>query len=426
MAERADLPPQRPPAIFPMHLVYGGREHRQHCIRKKSPAFPLVHLLFPVQAKSIVPSFSSQGEDNQIVKMVDESTNEDFEAPTDEVSEIITDLVAGTAIPAPVRRNFLKAFGQLCAAAIDMPLAYLTGIADERRAETTARVKLINLSAAQIAQQMKTDPEYARVAVQKFGHRVLREQVNLDMITQRAATEIHKDSDFTGQSSPENSRDPINDDWLNAFEIEARQKSTEEMQAYFGKVLAGEIKNPGSYSTRTIKILGSLDHNIANHFSNLSSMCISTDFQDIRVCSMGGDAGQNTLQEYGLNFATLNLLNEHGLVISDYNSWREHMPCVAIPDTTNQTICIPLSFQGQHWILVPISNDKRGKKLRLHGVALTQAGKELTKIVKIAPIQNYFQELARFFKKEGFRMTEVDNAKPRVVTIKDVSEADSQ
>ena len=59
--------------------------------------------------------------------MVDGSTNEDFDATSEQASalpDIITELVAGTAIPgipAPVRRNFLKAFGQLCTAAIDIP-----------------------------------------------------------------------------------------------------------------------------------------------------------------------------------------------------------------------------------------------------------------------------------------------------------------
>ena len=188
---------------------------------------------------------------------------------------------------------------------------------------------------------MQTDPEYARIAVQKFGHRVLREQVNLDMISQRAASEIQDAGDSIGQSSEESS-DEINDDWLNAFEVEARQKSTEEMQALFGKILAGEITRPGSFSTRTIKILGSLDQNVANHFVKLCSMCVSTGFDDVRVPSLGGNAGSNALQEYGMNFATLNLLNEHGLIISDYNSWWEFTPCIGSPGrmTSKQYVCL--------------------------------------------------------------------------------------
>ena len=345
--------------------------------------------------------------------MIDESTDEDFVATTDKVilaSDIITDLVADSVIPgipAPVRRNFLKALGQLCTAAVDIPAAYLTGIADERRAETAARIELINVTAGQIAQQMEIDPEYARVAVRKFGHRVLREQVNLDMISQRAASELRDDGGARDQSDSEESGDTISDDWLNAFEAEGRQISTEEMQVFFGKMLAGEIKRPGSYSRRTVKILGSLDQNVARNFVTLCSMGISQ-FQDFRVPSLGGNAGSNALQEYGLNFSILNLLNEHGLVIADYNSRRDLTPCITVPATRPQTICVPFGYQGRHWILVPESSDGIGKKIRISGVALTNAGRELSRIVGIKPMAEYSQALTGFFGKNGFRMIEVN------------------
>ena len=122
-----------------------------------------------------------------------------------------------------MRRNFLKAFGQLCAAAVDIPVAYLEGKAGERRTETAARIKLMNVTAGQIAQQMQVDPEYARVAAQKFGHRVLREQINLDLISQRAACEIHQATESSDQSEEEVSEETISDNWLNAFETEGRQ-----------------------------------------------------------------------------------------------------------------------------------------------------------------------------------------------------------
>ena len=58
------------------------------------------------------------------------------------VSEIATDLVGGVSLPAPIKRNLFKAFSRLSSAAVDIPIAYLEGKADERRAETEARVLL--------------------------------------------------------------------------------------------------------------------------------------------------------------------------------------------------------------------------------------------------------------------------------------------
>ena len=244
------------------------------------------------------------------------------------------------------------------------------------------------------------------------------------MISQRAASEIRDDSDSTDQSAPEESADTINDDWLNAFEMEAKQKSTEEMQFLFGKVLAGEIRQPGSYSTRTVKILGSLDQKVADLFLRLCSMCISQ-FQDIRVPSMSGDAGKNALQEYGLPFDALNLLNEHGLIISDYNSWREFRPSVSFPGVVQQVVCVPLGYQGRHWLLTPRSKDRIGKTVRINGVALTQSGRELFKIVQTKPMDEYSHELVQFFERKGFRMTEVGDGEPRVVSVNAITGLDS-
>ena len=154
-------------------------------------------------------------------------------------------------------------------------------------------------------------------------------------------------------------------------------------------------------------------------------MCISK-IQDIRVSSLGGSPGDNALKDYGLDFATLNLLNEYDLVISDYNSWHEFVPCNAVPRAEQQTICIPLSYQGRHWILVPMSDNGIGKPFRINGVALTQSGRELFKIVKVEPMDKYSQELSKFFVKEGFRLIEVGDGEPRVVSVNAVTGFDTQ
>ena len=355
--------------------------------------------------------------------MVDQSPREDLDASGDElasVPELIADLVADTAIPGippPVRRNFLKALGQLCSAAIDIPVAYLTGKADETRAETASRIKLINTSAAQIAEQMKTDPAYARVAVQKFGQRVLREQVNLDLISLRAVRNIGDANGDIDQSESGQSDDVIDDDWLNSFEAEARQKSTEEMQIIFAKVLAGEARRPGSYSARTVKILGSFDQRIARLFLRLRSMCILWQDEDAMVPSLGGDASQNALKEFGLGFSELNLLNEHGLLVSDYNCRLEFRPCASWRGKDSRTICTPWGYQGRYCMLVPVDANSVDKQLRINGPCLTQCGVELLQVVEVEPVDEYSLKLAQWFEDNGFRMGEVDDARARVLDV---------
>lgn len=81
------------------------------------------------------------------------------------ISDFAFDAITGTSIPAPVRKNAIKAFGQLCTAAVDFPIACLEGRAKEMRAISEARVKLISTSGDKIASQVEVPREYARSAV---------------------------------------------------------------------------------------------------------------------------------------------------------------------------------------------------------------------------------------------------------------------
>ena len=47
----------------------------------------------------------------------------------------------------------------------------------------------------------------------------------------------------------------LDEDWLNVFERYVEDASTERMQHLWGRVLAGEIRKPGRYSTRTLRFL---------------------------------------------------------------------------------------------------------------------------------------------------------------------------
>ena len=322
---------------------------------------------------------------------------------------IINSAMAESMSPVPFSKNIFKAFSRLSSSLIDIPVAYLEGKAEEKRAETRARVTLIKTSADQIARQMEINPEYVRMAANKFGQRVIREQSNLDTICGKAAE--HLDSDDVSKDEP-NSEKSINDDWLNAFEKEARQKSTEDMQDYFGRVLAGEIKRPGSYSIRAIRILGTLDQKTARLFRKLCSAAISfPDKIDIRVCSLEGTAESNSLSKYGLNFFQLNILNEYGLIISDYNSWRDYQLCIAgsifLPESESSPTALPFHHQERSWILVPIQKRTPSSQFRVHGVALTSSGMELSRIVHREPTDEYTQDLIAFFRTKNLQMTEV-------------------
>lgn len=321
------------------------------------------------------------------------------------IGDAISDLVTG--IPAPVRKNATKAFARLCTSVVEYPVALIEGAIAERRAESRARVKLIDASANQIAEQMRTNPEYARAAATKFAQKIVRERVNVDQVSEIAIADLKSEPLATeDDSSPETP--PISEDWLNAFESEAAQMSSEQMQRLFGKILAGEIRRPSSYSIKTLKLMAQLDNRAASLFTRLCSISISiripksAQILDARVVSMGS-AASNSLQAYGLGFDALNILQEYGLIIADYNSNMDYRMAVV----HNKQITLPLLYQNAQWALFPKVPPPAPQAFKVDGVAFTKSGKELLSIVEIEPDEAYTAALMNFFDQQGMTMTKL-------------------
>lgn len=365
-------------------------------------------------------------------------TTEDAANPS---LDLVTDLALDSTIPAPIRRNALKAFDRLCSALIDVPVGALERRSAEKRAESEARIKIREEITTQIVQQVKVDPEYALKAGHKFAEKIIREQLNLDNISAIAANELNKDesNNATNQDTNELDQEPstdsanqelngseettINDNWLNNFETEARQVSTEDMQRRFAHILAGEIKKPGSYSIKAVKLLSELEQDTAALFKKFCSACVvvgtlgipnGEQVFDARVLSLGDSLGSNTLSKYGLGLNQLNILNDYSLITSgdiplyDYNlvSLYDYNLCIEYEDNP---VPLPFQHQGKDWILFPTSERDNNSEFRLSGVMLSRIGCELFRIVDQDPMPDYTEDLKKYFASQKLQMLEVQN-----------------
>ena len=339
-----------------------------------------------------------------------------------------TNLLTTLDIPASVVKNVYKALGRLSSAAIEVPIASLEGKAAEIRAKSEARVKIITEGTDQTIQQMEVPSEYAQVAVDKYVGKIIGEQLNLDKISAIAVNELKnaapisstvqdasesvkdQSADSTNQKANASEEKTISDVWLNNFETAARLQSTEDMQILFGRILAGEINQPGSYSIRSIKTLVELDQDAAVLFKKLCSLCVVLEdpddgsILDARVVSLGGDAAQNALGKYGLGFDQLNVLNECRLIISDYNSWLNYD--VREKNESNLKFLL-FHHQGKYWDILPLPEQVKNQEFKVSGVVLSRTGRELFRIVDQEPTKEYTTDLKNFFKGQNIQMTEI-------------------
>ncbi len=217
-------------------------------------------------------------------------------------------------------------------------------------------------------------------------------------------------------------------DWTARFFNDVQDVSSDEMQQLWAMILAGEIEKPGSTSIKTLSILKNLDKETARFFQTACSMCVSFSWDghsvaDARVPSLGepGPRGlpplpdSDSLREYGLGYDALNVLNEHGLMMSDYSSWIDYNFCIATwpSEYVDGMTVTPFQFQGKYWVLVPSLERRANEQLKLSGVALTRSGRELSTVVGIRTNEEFLSALAAWFELQGLQLTEVDSSHSR-------------
>lgn len=329
--------------------------------------------------------------------------SEDQSSPLTQLPELIETAVTG--LPVPVRKNFFKAIAQLSTAVVDIPVAGLEGKAAETRASTGARLNIIRKEGEAIAGSLKVPAAYVERASEKYASKIIREQLNLDRIVKVAVDEI------AGTEPTERvSKDEISDEWLSEFEAYACLKSSEEMSFIFGKILAGEIKRPGAFSVRTVRVISQLDSDVAKDFQLFCSMAVSARSNDEVLSSMlpvFADEYVSTglLADYGLTFFRLSRMQEYGLISTQLDSVLNFafMQPEELPPLT------AAFYAGKYYCVRIIDRKKSWKKAKIRGIRLTTAGNELAGITPVEENEAFSEDLFAYLKTRNLKLVKMED-----------------
>ncbi|MCT4616671.1 MAG: DUF2806 domain-containing protein [Candidatus Gracilibacteria bacterium] len=121
--------------------------------------------------------------------------------------------------------------------------------------------KMIIARAEGMAEAMKigAKAELEIRAMQRLSFEEVKKQENIESIIEGASQ----------MSDGEVSDEKLDEDWITRFFNIAGEISSEQMQVIWSKILAGEIKQPGSYNLRTLQVLRNINQSEANIFSKI-------------------------------------------------------------------------------------------------------------------------------------------------------------
>ncbi len=141
-----------------------------------------------------------------------------------------------------------------------------------------------------------------------------KKQENIEQISQYAAQQL--------QDVDRVSNEKLDDDWVSHFFEVAPTISSVEMQKLWGKILAGEISKPGSYSLRTLAFLRTLSKKEAEIFTKFAHYAMRVSRNE-RAFLIDPEKDDDMRRVSGISFVEILLMRELGLVLTDSGGIRQ-------------------------------------------------------------------------------------------------------
>jgi uncharacterized repeat protein (TIGR03899 family) len=207
-----------------------------------------------------------------------------------------------------------------------------------------------------------------------------RRQRNIDNISHVAVEQLNQEETVSDE--------PVDEDWATRFFNLAEDVSNEEMQNLWGRILAGEVKKPKTYSLRTLELLKNLNKSDAECFMKFARLAISANNTSFILSFNNEDLLK---EKYQLGFNERLLLEELGLINALDLQFR-------IPETgensRQQSFII-----GDTIILADLP--KETPELKVNVLVLTKIGQELLGLIDSTPELDYIQLFTSKFRRTG-------------------------
>lgn len=258
------------------------------------------------------------------------------------------------------------------------------------RLQINSEVKLIQDSTLATDNQDRVEPkldlsELATSVANADLSESIRKEANV-------AKSIMVAEDILSSDQQEPSEKPIEDDWLFSWRDYAGRVSASELQDLWGRILAGEVKQPGSYSMRTLEFLKGLSKTEAELISKAARFVIGQRIYRDK---------EKFLEKEGLVFSHLLLLQDIG-VLSGVEAVGLN---TKYRSRDANKFFLPLVASNRIMLL---EHEDQTKTVKAGVYLLTQVGVEVLKLASFQVDEEYFEAVAKDYAKQGYKVKIAD------------------
>jgi len=214
------------------------------------------------------------------------------------------------------------------------------------RDTTHARSRALTAMTEAAIRNAKKDPALVTRAIHYLVDEQISKQENREAVAAEAVRVLEEFPSNPATPSPD-------DDWLNIFIAQAEKASSDRARKHWARILAGEIKNPGSFSLMTINLLAVIDQRLAQIIEQARGWIVQDDHIAITKSFRKGDLYSKLLALDAIGFLRMGSAK-------------------FIPAPKGQVIY----YVGNRTIFYSCD-----REITYHAAILTLAGRELIKII---------------------------------------------
>ncbi|TKJ70439.1 hypothetical protein PspCFBP13508_17960 [Pseudomonas sp. CFBP13508] len=244
--------------------------------------------------------------------------------------------------------------------------------ADERRVKSNLRVEPVINTATLIE----------KVSLQGMADS-LQKEVNITKALIYAEESVMQDD-------AEPSDEKVEDDWIYRWKDCASQISSDDMQRLWGRLLAGEVKQPGAYSLRCLEFV----RNLSQREAKLIERVLRLDLDGAIWSGFEVEDGALRYAEY-LELESLGILT--GVTGNISNNITTHEPGVKW-----------IRFLRSHKKGLLITHSDLNATLKIKGYAVSALGLQMKSLAELECDEKYLRKLGEFVKEQGFSVEIVD------------------
>lgn len=184
--------------------------------------------------------------------------------------------VTPTGINAKAKSRFVSAVDRLAGNIVDLPNLALERWAERARARTEAERKIVEAAGAAAAKRIESDPAFADRAIDAHLSRIMRRQSNIDGVVAAALEDLQSSPPVEADDGPAH----LGEDFVERLEFYAGGATSDQLRERWGRVFAAEVRKPGTFSVKSLRLVDEIDPNTANLFERLCASrlgkCIPT------------------------------------------------------------------------------------------------------------------------------------------------------